>query len=190
VADADAASRTDTCRILRDGGHEPTEAASGEQALQAARSGSFSALVLEVSLPSICGYDVCRRVKDEYAEQISILLVSATRTESCDRVAGILLGADDYLCKPFAADEFLARIELLLRRSASPSNGSALTSRERQVLGLLEEGLRQREIAERLCISHKTVGTHLEHIFSKLGARNRLHAVSLAYRRGIIGHST
>jgi DNA-binding CsgD family transcriptional regulator len=52
---------------------------------------------------------------------------------------------------------------------------------------LLEEGLTQREIAGRLAISHKTVGTHLEHIFSKLGAHHRLQAVALAREQGLIG---
>ena len=171
--------------ILQEAGYEATGLASGEEAIEAARRQRPGLVVLEVCLPGICGYEACRRLKDEYAESISVIFVSGIRTESFDRVAGILLGADDYLCKPFAADELLARIRRLIRRP-EPTAAASLTPREHDVLRLLAKGLTQKQIADRLVISGKTVGTHTEHIFSKLGVRNRLQAAALAYRYSLV----
>jgi two-component system, NarL family, secretion system response regulator SalR len=113
-----------------------------------------------------------------------IVFVSGSRTESYDRVAGLLVGADDYIVKPYAPDELLTRIRHLVRRSKSlsPSVTAGLTSREREVLRLLANGLRQEDIAERLFISRKTVGTHVGNILRKLGVRSQAQAVSVAYR--------
>jgi DNA-binding NarL/FixJ family response regulator len=113
-----------------------------------------------------------------------IVFVSGARTESYDRVAGLLLGADDYIVKPYAPDELLARVRHLVRRSqaiTSPVTGN-LTKREREVLRLLADGLRQDEIAERLFISRKTVSTHVANILRKLGVRTQTQAVALAFR--------
>lgn len=90
--------------------------------------------------------------------------------------------------KPFAADELLARVHALMRRATQ--NGvvvsSTLTPRELEILELLAEGLRQSDIAERLVISPKTVGTHVGRILAKLGVRSRVHAVAVAYRDGLL----
>src|SRR5438094_1150958 len=168
VVEPDERERTTTCELLREAGYTTREAASGEEALEAVRWRRPQLVILEVCLPGMCGYEICRRLRDEFAEGVAIIFVSATRTESHDRVAGFLLGADDYLPKPLALDELLARVARLRGRRAVRRNGavSRLTARECEVLELLEEGLRQREIAKRLGISHKTVGTHLEHIFT------------------------
>jgi two-component system nitrate/nitrite response regulator NarL len=104
-------------------------------------------------------------------------------------VAGLLLGADDYVVKPFAPDELLVRARGLLRRAGErkvAANGYELTRRELEVLGLLADGLGQREIAHRLVISPKTVGTHVERILSKLGVHTRAHAVAMAFRHGLL----
>jgi DNA-binding NarL/FixJ family response regulator len=189
VVEPDEHERTTTCELLREAGYTTRAAASGEEALEAVCWRRPQLVILEVCLPGMCGYEICRRLRDEFAEGVAIIFASATRTESHDRVAGFLLGADDYLPKPLAPDELLARVARLRKRRAVGRNGavSRLTARESEVLELLEEGLRQREIAKRLGISHKTVGTHLEHMFSKLGARHRLQAVALAREQGLIG---
>jgi DNA-binding NarL/FixJ family response regulator len=110
---------------------------------------------------------------------------SGERTKSFDRAAGLLIGADDYLIKPFAPDELVARVQRLLGRvqaPAPPRGLSRLTKRELEVLGLLADGMSQVDIAHSLVISQKTVGTHIEHILSKLGVKSRAQAVALAYR--------
>jgi DNA-binding NarL/FixJ family response regulator len=185
VADPDPAGRSFTTGLLREAGYQTVPVASGRQALNAARGEQLRLAVLEVELPDICGYEVCRRLRAEQGDALPIVFLSGTRTESFDRVGGILLGADDYLCKPLVADEFLARVGRLMQRPGAVKNRPALTGREREVLGLLSSGMRQKEIAEQLRISPKTVGTHLEHIFSKLGAKHRLQAVVLARRQGL-----
>jgi DNA-binding NarL/FixJ family response regulator len=114
--------------------------------------------------------------------------MSAERTESYDRVAGFLIGADEYLTKPIAPDELVIRIERLLRRSGpvAPPVAAKLTGRELEVLSLLAEGFAAAEIAARLVISPKTVSTHIDRILVKLGVRSRAQAVALAYRRELV----
>jgi DNA-binding response OmpR family regulator len=62
------------------------------------------------------GYEICRRLRDRYGDAVPVLFVSGERTEAVDRLAGLLLGGDDYLVKPFEPDELLARVTSLLRR--------------------------------------------------------------------------
>jgi DNA-binding NarL/FixJ family response regulator len=185
IADPDETSRTLAGEALRRVGFVTLEAESGEEAVDIARRDRPRVVVLEVCLPGICGYEVCRLLKDEFGERLGVVFVSATRTEPHDRVAGLLLGADDYLAKPFDGDELAARVRRLAERSGPIGLGGAshLTPREGEVYALLAEGLDQREIARRLFITPKTVATHIEHILAKLGVRSRAHAVALAYRR-------
>ena len=108
------------------------------------------------------------------------------RTEPLDRVAGLLLGSDDYLVKPFAPGRARrSRLRTPRRRGAcvhAPiGNGWGLTPRETEVLGLLARGLGQAEIAARLVISPKTVGRTSSTSCSKTGARSRAQAVALAH---------
>jgi DNA-binding NarL/FixJ family response regulator len=105
-----------------------------------------------------------------------------------DRAAGLMLGADDYLLKPFAPEELLARVHALLRRARvdRPGTANSLTRRELDVLGLLAEGRTQAEIARELVLSPKTVATHLERILGKLGVHSRAQAVAAAYRERLL----
>jgi DNA-binding NarL/FixJ family response regulator len=174
-------------RLLELDGLDVIGVPSGEEALEAARAERPTIAILDVSLPGISGYEVCRELRRAYGPQLPILFVSGARTESYDRVAGLLIGADDYLAKPFAPDELLARVRSLLRRTAPPPRTSSLTAREQEVLRLLADGLNQRDIADALVISPKTVGTHIERILEKLGVHSRVQAVALAYREGAVG---
>jgi DNA-binding NarL/FixJ family response regulator len=191
IVDGDADVRGDTATVLQRAGYETCEAADGKAAIEAARRQRPGLVVLETRLPDICGYELCRAFRHDFGDVLPILFVSGDRTEPSDRVAGLLIGADDYLVKPFAFDELVARVRALLRRSEAtpPSHAPTLTSRELEVLRLLVEGLGQGEIASRLVVSPKTVGTHIEHIFMKLGVHSRAQAVAAAYRDELLAAS-
>ena len=183
IADEDSSSRDQLAEVLEAAGYEILQAATGEEALEAARKANPSIVLLEVPLGGLSGYEVCRALR-EVTHEMPIVFVSGARTESYDRVAGLLLGADDYIVKPYAPDELLTRVRLLVRRSQSVASPvtTSLTKREREVLRLLADGLRQDEIAERLFISRKTVSTHVANIVRKLGVRTQTQAVALALR--------
>lgn len=95
-------------------GHTVKLASDGPEALSLARSERPDAIVLDVMLPGLDGFDVCRILRAE--SNVPILLLSA-RGEELDRILGLELGADDYLTKPFAMRELVARIRALLRRA-------------------------------------------------------------------------
>jgi DNA-binding NarL/FixJ family response regulator len=174
--------------ILERAGFAVAEANRGQDGLQLARSELPRLVILDVCLPDLSGYEICRQLKDRFGDRMAVLFVSGLRTESFDRVAGLLIGADDYLGKPFAADELLARVRRLVRHTVpiAASLASKLTPRELEVLRMLADGLAQDEIARDLFISPKTVSTHIEHILQKLGVRTRAQAVALAYREDLL----
>jgi len=160
------------------------EATTGEEALKAARAERPSVVVLNVDLAGLSGYEVCREMREEFGESLPIIFVSATRIQSADEIAGLLVGADDYVVKPVSADRFLARVRRHLARSPAPAPATTLTPREREVLALLADGRRVRDIAGDLCISVKTASAHIEHILQKLGVHTQAQAVALALRDG------
>ena len=168
-------------------GHPVTEAATGARALALAREMEPALVVLDVHLPDISGYEVCRELRATFGDQLPIVFLSGARTESYDRVGGLLLGADDYLTKPFAHDELLARVRRLLERSTRNDRARRydLTAREQQVLAHLAAGHDQKTIAQKLVISEKTIATHIQHILTKLGVHSRAEAVAFAHRHGI-----
>jgi len=191
VVDDDEGVRTLVADVLGRAGFSVVQAASGEEALEAAERMRPSLAILDVNMPEMSGYALCRELRERFGNELLIVFLSGVRTEAFDRVAGLLIGADDYLSKPFAPDELVARAEALIRRAPAPAvDGSrlkGLTPRELEVLRLLAEGRRQPEIAEQLVISPGTVGKHIEHILEKLGAHSRAEAVAVAYREDLFG---
>ena len=188
VVDGDPNTCAGLVGPLERAGYTIACAGTGEEALELARREPPALALIEVCLAGISGYEVCRQLRATFGDALPIVFVSAERTESYDRVAGLLIGADEYLAKPVAPDELVIRIERLLRRSGpvTPTVAARLTGRELEVLSLLAEGLHAAEIAVRLVISPKTVSTHIDRILSKLGVRSRAQAVALAYRRELV----
>jgi two-component system response regulator MprA len=109
-------------RGLHYAGYQVDEADTGEKALSAAWENAPDLVILDVMLPGVDGIEVCRRLRNG-DNQLPILLLTA-RDRVPDRVAGLDAGADDYLVKPFAFDELLARVRALLRRSRLPEGES------------------------------------------------------------------
>jgi two-component system alkaline phosphatase synthesis response regulator PhoP len=122
VVEDEPGLRLTLCDRLRSEGYEVEYAAEGQSGLALALDGVFDAIVLDVMLPNISGFDICRRVRQR-GKQTPILMLSA-RGEVVDKVAGLQFGADDYVAKPFEFAELLARIEALLRRAALPNTPS------------------------------------------------------------------
>ena len=100
--------------LLRAEGHEVETALDGNQGREMALQGRFDALILDVMLPGVDGFEVCRAAR-QHGFDGGILMLTA-RTLIPDRVAGLRIGADDYLIKPFDPEELLARVNALLRR--------------------------------------------------------------------------
>jgi len=199
IVDPDVKSRAALSKLLERAGFEAIQAATGEEALDAARSERPWLVLLDVCLSGLSGYEVCRELRDEFGDDLSIVFVSGERTDPIDRTAGLLVGGDDYIVEPFDPSELLARVRRLdARRRARANGGSAkdgslerpgpatLTQRETEVLRQLALGGRTREIASALKITEKTVATHLQHVLEKLGANTRAQAVAFAYRDGLV----
>ena len=115
LVDDDRALREAVGRALRLEGFDVTLASDGPQALELAARKPPDIVVLDVAMPSMSGVEVCRRMRANGA-QTSVLMLTAKDTIS-DRVAGLDAGADDYLVKPFALDELLARVRAGVRRA-------------------------------------------------------------------------
>lgn len=137
VVDDDAALRGAVRRALRLEGYDVDVAADGEDALAQLAGLSADLVVLDVLMPVLDGVTVCRRLR-ERGDRTPILMLTA-RDAVSDRVAGLEAGADDYLTKPFALEELLARVKALLRRSYPEHDGALrvadveLNPRTRQV---------------------------------------------------------
>jgi len=184
VVDDDEPTRAFVADVLASVGIPARLASSGIEAMQLAADERPSAVLLDISMPGICGYEACYRLRELYGPSLPIVFVTGERVESYDRAAGLLLGADDYLLKPLSQDELLARVRTLIARAEVEA--VPFTPREREVINLLGEGLSGREIAERLVIAPSTAAKHIEHVVGKLGVRSRSQAIAKAYRLRLI----
>ena len=120
VVDDERAVRDSLRRALELEGYSVELASDGEEALdRLSANGEPDAMILDVLMPGMDGLEVCRRVRRE-GNRIPVLMLTA-RTEVENRVAGLDAGADDYVAKPFALEELLARMRALLRRTPSGS---------------------------------------------------------------------
>ncbi len=192
IVDDDPGFRVFVAHLLERAGLSHVEAGRGEEALDLAVLRRPAVVLLDVSLPDIDGFEVCRELRDRVGEELAVIFVSGTRVEPHDRAAGLMLGGDDYLVKPFDPDELLARVRRALARSKPKSSElmaerrNGLTPRELEVLRLLAQGLDGAGIAHELVISPKTVASHLQRVMAKLGVHSRAQAVARAYEDGMI----
>jgi DNA-binding response OmpR family regulator len=103
-------------------GHTVMEVPRGDQALDKLAAAKPDLLILDIMLPGISGFEVCRRVRKQ-DRRLPILMLTA-RSDEVDKVMGLDLGADDYLTKPFSVSELLARVRALLRRAQLPEEAA------------------------------------------------------------------
>ena len=197
VVDEDQDARTRVSRALLRAGFQIRECAEGEEALAAA---GFERPAAVVSARSTSPMSTASRSaasrRDRFGDDLPVVLVSGRLVDDSltDRIAGLLIGADDYLVKPVNAYELLIRLRRLLTRSTDAREDRSdaavrdvLSPRELEILLLLARGLSAAAIADRLVISRKTVASHLQHVMAKLGVHSRAHAVAEAYRLGLVG---
>ena len=114
LVDDDPGIRLSVQRSLEFEGYRVTTAEDGEAALIAIAAAQYDCVILDISMPRLDGLGVCRRLRQD-GNDIPVLVLTA-RQQVADRVSGLDAGADDYLAKPFALEELLARVRALLRR--------------------------------------------------------------------------
>jgi DNA-binding NarL/FixJ family response regulator len=201
VVDDDDGFRSLLGDLLERAAFAVEEARDGAEALAAAERRPPSLVLLDVRLPDVSGYEVFRELRDRLGDHVPVIFVSGERTETYDRVAGLLLGADDYIVKPIDPDELVARVRCSLRlarnrtppgtnETARDARFESLTPRELEILMLLADGLSSPDIAAELVISRRTVGTHVQHILAKLDVHTRTQAVAAAHRAGLTAEVT
>ena len=122
VEDEEGLVLTLSDRLISEG-YEVETATDGERGLELGTNGAFDLMILDVMLPGASGFDICRDLRAA-GIKAPILMLTA-KNETIDKVLGLKLGADDYLAKPFEMMELLARIEALIRRSASSAANGA-----------------------------------------------------------------
>jgi two-component system response regulator MprA len=124
VVDDDSAVREALAVVLALDGFEVSIAQDGRQALRSVEAERPDAVVLDVLMPGLDGLEVCRRIRAT-GDHTPVLMLTA-RAEISERVAGLEAGADDYLVKPFAREELIARLRALLRRTGWEDDGEVL----------------------------------------------------------------
>ena len=116
VIDDDSVLRQTVAAALGAEGYAVAEAANGREGLNKALKGGFDLVVLDVVMPELGGLEVCRKLR-EAGRQVPVIVCSGKKKKEVDKVLGLELGGDDYLIKPFGADELIARVHAVLRRS-------------------------------------------------------------------------
>jgi DNA-binding NarL/FixJ family response regulator len=173
-------------------------ARDGAEAIALAERRRPDVVLLDLNMPGVGGLEACARLrKTGSPPEVLMLTISG---EEPDLYAALGVGAAGYLTKdvppaelieavlavargePRIAPAMASRMLVELGRSPAPDPLEALSARERDVLALVAEGLRNREIAERLVISETTVKTHVRHVLEKLRFRNRAEAAAFAAR--------
>jgi DNA-binding NarL/FixJ family response regulator len=176
-------------------------ASDGRQALELAERRRPGVVLLDLNMPELGGLEACAVLRErDPAPEVLMLTVSE---EEPDLYAALRVGASGYLLKDVAPSELIEAVlavargepriapEMASRMLAELAGGAdtpprdpleSLSDREREVLALMADGLRNREIAERLVIGETTVKTHVRHVLEKLRLRNRAEAAAFAAR--------
>ena len=195
VVEPEATVTSSTAALFEQAGLETQSARTGADTLALSRQTQPALVLLDVALPDVDGLEVLYQLRETFGDALPIILTATDRTETHDRIAGFLIGADDYLAKPCDPAELLARVRRHLIRShaadnttgdGTPNETFGLTQRELQVLQRLAVGFAPAEIAAEFSISPKTVASHLQRALAKMHVHSRIQAIALAHAYGLI----
>jgi DNA-binding NarL/FixJ family response regulator len=189
----------ETLRMLTDAldqaGMTVMVALDGSAAMKVVEQITPDIILLDAVMPGFDGFEACRRLKNEPALSHVPVVFMTGLSETEHIVQGLEAGGVDYVTKPIVIEEMLARIRVhlanarLIRRAteAAPTANELrrdfkLTSREAEVLSWLSKGKTNRDIAQILGLSPRTIDKHLEQIYTKLGVENRTAAAAMAVK--------
>lgn len=146
VCEDEAAIRDFVVINLKRAGYDVVEADSGESALQRyeEHGGEFDVAILDIMMPGIDGLQVCKELRNKNSG-IGIIMLSA-RTQEMDKVTGLMLGADDYITKPFSPSELTARVDALYRRVSLAEQRAENNFKEELKSGIFTLNLRNRAL--------------------------------------------
>ena len=182
------------------------DVASGQELFEIIDSQNPDIIVLDIAMPEMNGVEITEKLSQEYPT-VKVLILSANATEEWI-VSAVKAGAMGFLPKECSRDEFIKALNYIskgenyygesiaaiiyrsyvsiLQKKDTPKEPEQLTERESEVLKAFSEGLSFKEIADKLCISVRTVETHKNNILAKLELRNTIDMVKYAIKNGII----
>ena len=178
------------------------EAATGEEAVEAARAQTPDVVFMDVRMPGIGGIEATRRIREASPEtKVILFTIDESRSSMAEAIQA---GVSGYLLKDAGADELVNAARLAVEGKAvihpqltaafieevqladKRPEATPLSKREKEILQKVAYGATTKEVAKELGISPHTVKTHLERIFEKLGANDRAQAVAIAFRSGLV----
>lgn len=175
------------------------EAATGQEAVDSIDPDQVQVAVLDVRLPDMSGVEVCREIRSKYHHITCLMLTSFTDDEAM--FDAIMAGASGYVLKEVRGSELVNDIRRVaaghslldpavtervlerLRRGGAPDPGDHLTHQEQRILELIAEGMTNRQIAEVMYLSEKTVKNYVSNLLSKLGMSRRTEAAVYAVKK-------
>ncbi|MBU6228784.1 MAG: response regulator transcription factor [Cyanobacteria bacterium REEB459] len=201
IVDDDEILQLALSRRLEAQGFTVMQATSGQEALDMLTTQPADAVVSDILMPGMDGFEFCRQLRSSPIGQIVPFIFLSSLAEVRDRVQGHLIGADDYLVKPFHAQELIAKVKGGIARServndtlehrlqqaktiTAPPLPDCLSTAEAKVFWQVIQGWTNKEIAQHLFLSPRTVQTHLSNILAKLKLKNRSQLVRYAFEQG------
>lgn len=162
VADDDKDAVITLATVLRHEGYEVREVYRGDAVLGMLREFEPDAVLLDIGMPGMTGYEVARKLRERLGDESPLLIAITGWKKSADRILGQIVGFDHYVTKPYSTDELLRLLAPLASREAEPRAERRAPSKEQQVLAQAAALLGQKELAEGLQVSEALLESWLD----------------------------